>query len=251
MIKLELFCGGPEMKLFFDEYEWRARVLPGMLVISPVLSSFWGWSPNISLWNTLGSLLAMLGGGALLARVVRSEGKRKEPELYRDYGSRLPTTTMLRHKDNTIDSTTKARYRKALESRIANLSLPSAEDEEANPLKADELYDSAIKGLLESTRDKKQYPLVFEENVNYGFARNLWAMKKTGLVFSVLAAVVNLVSGWFAFGTVIKSIPIHLLAVEVYCIVLIFVWIFHINPRFVRLAALSYSRALLAACDRP
>jgi len=52
--------------------------------------------------------------------------------------------------------------------------MPMIDDERSEPESADHVYDSSTAFLLEKTRDKKAFPLIFEENCNYGFRRNLW-----------------------------------------------------------------------------
>ena len=46
------------------------------------------------------------------------------------------------------------------------------------------------------SRDKAKYPLVFEENVNLGFRRNLWAMKPAAVVITAGSAAACLGRSW-------------------------------------------------------
>lgn len=43
--------------------------------------------------------------------------------------------------------------------------------------------------LREQTRDPKMFPIVYEENVNYGFRRNLLGLKPTGAAIAVVGSL--------------------------------------------------------------
>ena len=67
--------------------------------------------------------------------------------------------------------------------------LPTKEEEESSPVSADTKYKSAIGSLLEATRDTSKFPLVFAENANYGFRRNLWGLRPIGTPIAVVLAL--------------------------------------------------------------
>lgn len=70
------------------------------------------------------------------------------------------------------------RRRVALE-EISAVKLPGKVKERNNPEGADEEYISAIEKVIPKARDEKdKYPLVHQENISYGFRRNLLALKK-------------------------------------------------------------------------
>ncbi|MBX3322585.1 MAG: hypothetical protein KF757_06305 [Phycisphaeraceae bacterium] len=122
----------------------------------------------------------------------------------------------------------------------------TAEQEAENPGRAHAVYESANELLLSRTRDREQFNLVFEENVNYGYRRNLWAMKPSGILLAAFG---------FAGGLsrltleIIRDEPVTMTAA--YAVVLgsaltVF-WIVRIHTDWVRVAADAYARQLAAA----
>jgi len=59
----------------------------------------------------------------------------------------------------------------------ASSTLPSAQEEADDPAKADAFYGRCGAWLRENTRDTKKFNILFNENVTYGFRRNLFALK--------------------------------------------------------------------------
>src|SRR2546426_4811456 len=64
--------------------------------------------------------------------------------------------------------------------------LPTAQQEADDPPAADVVYEACGAFLRDKTRDQKKFPLVFEENCNYGLRRNLWGMKPIGIAIATL-----------------------------------------------------------------
>jgi hypothetical protein len=71
--------------------------------------------------------------------------------------------------------------------------LPNAEHERADPESAAWKYDDAANYLLAVTLDQKQFPLVYQDNVQYGFARNLLALCGLGLFISAIGLTLSYV----------------------------------------------------------
>jgi hypothetical protein len=104
--------------------------------------------------------------------------------LYEEWGGK-PTTQLLRHRDKTIEAVTKRRYHSYLGAKI-NVPLPDKNQEAEDPEGADEVYQSAVRWLLNHTRpdDGKKFDMILRENVSYGFRRNALGMKPIGLIIS-------------------------------------------------------------------
>ena len=63
--------------------------------------------------------------------------------------------------------------------------LPTRQEEEADTAEADSVYVSATRALITKVRAKqKMFPRVQDENIHYGFWRNLYAMKPIALALS-------------------------------------------------------------------
>ena len=126
--------------------------------------------------------------------------------------------------------------------------LPTLEQEKTKPADADATYSTCGDYLLSRTRDKERFQLLFQENVNYGFRRNLWAMKPVGVTICVLALValafiMRMETGagtvpWFA----------NLSAIALVALLLTW-WIIRITPSWVKIVADAYALRLLGSID--
>ena len=237
----------------FDPYDRKARLAPALLCALPLFVSLLLLVPEVgALWGAAGGLVLYCGGAKFLTQVGRDQGKVQEPALYASWGGK-PSAAMLRHSDTRLNAPTKNRYRNFLQRSVPGLALASPEEERTDPEAADDGYESANAWLLAQTRDRERFELLFAENINYGFRRNVWALKPWAFRLEAMAFVV------VAFvasesGTGELSIQFPALAPELWAsFVFIFVhasfFVFKIRAAWVRLAADAYARQLLAACD--
>lgn len=233
----------------FDRYSRNARLYPAFLGILPAFVTIYMLFPEIyeTIGKTIASLAVGCGALTLIASSVRHFGVKKETKLYKLWGG-TPTTIWLRHADKNLDPVTKSRYQNFLLKKVPGFVLFTPQEEKADPIRADDYYKSATKWLLEFTRDKKRFPLVFEELVNYGFQRNTLAIKPIAIFIIFLSIILTAItvysqhiSAWY---TDVKYIVPTFIS-----IISLFLWIFIISPNWVRSAANSYARALLASCD--
>lgn len=184
-----------------DAYTRRARLAPAFLVVLPIGLTFAAWFSNTALgWSLLAGLLTTCGFTLLLAEIGRDQGKRREQDLARRWGG-LPTLRLLRHRDGLGNPETRRRYHAHLQQLLPAVTIPTAEEELADPTGADRVYESCVDHLREKTRDTKRFPLVFQENMSYGFRRNLWAMKPAGVtlaIFGLLGGALSVALTWRA-----------------------------------------------------
>jgi hypothetical protein len=234
--------------LIKDPYERKARVTPGLLVALPLLV------PLLCVYGprhpVLTGVLALLGGcGAIygLASVARGRGKQLEEALVRDWGG-MPTTIVLRHSDSFLDSVSKQRYHTAIAAKLG-IAMPTAEEEAADPAKADDAYIGATKRLRELTRSNKS--LLLKENIAYGFHRNMLAMKPVGVVASVLGMLYGLAFAGVVQVNVPYVAPANLLnpglAAGLSLLVsisLLAAWLFYFDKAAVRRIGFAYAERL-------
>lgn len=196
------------IKAFFenlrDPYEQKARVFPGLLVALPLLTPLlFVFGPKNPILTALLGLVASCGVIYALSSIARGRGKRLEERLVKKWGG-MPTTLILRHRDPFLDSHSRRRYHDAIKLKLG-IVLPSAEQEAADPLGADDAYIGATRHLRELTRGKS-HVLLLKENIAYGFHRNMRAMRMLG-VCSCLVGIV--------FGLILsKTIRLQTLSVE-------------------------------------
>jgi hypothetical protein len=72
---------------------------------------------------------------------------------------------------------------------MLGLTMPSEALERDDPHSADAFYEAYSNLPIEHTRDKKKFPLVFKELVNYGFRGNWWGMKPVGITVAISCIV--------------------------------------------------------------
>ena len=105
-----------------------------------------------------------------------------------------PTTQLLRHSGPAKTRVSREQWHKQI-SKIYGKTLPTESEERENPEGADNEYDAATRLLIEKTRDAKAYPFVYRDNVNYGFCRNLYALRRVGIFASCFCIAGMLGSG--------------------------------------------------------
>ena len=158
--------------LGLDKYGFQARLRPALLSLFPVFITIAVWAPT--LYKTAASLVGLAvacGLTVAFAHFARRRGRAVEQRLVEEWGG-LPTTLWLRHGDHHLESGTKQRYYEFLEDNIPGWKSPTRQEEAEDQKHADSRYSSAVRWLLEYTRDTKQFHLVFTENISYGFRRN-------------------------------------------------------------------------------
>lgn len=236
------------INLIRDPYERKARVTPGLLVALPLLVPLvCGHGPR---HPVLTGLVALLGGcGAVygLASVARGRGKELEEALVRKWGG-MPTTIALRHSDTFLDSVSKHRYHTAIAAKFG-ITMPTADEESADPAKADDTYIGATKRLRELTRSNKS--LLLTENIAYGFHRNMLAIKPIGVVASALGILWGL-----AIARVINISPPYVVPTNLLdpglpaglsvlvSIILLAGWLFYFDEAAVRRVGFAYAERL-------
>ena len=132
-----------------------------------------------------------------------------------------------------------------------------SEQEEANPQWEDTKYEEAVASLREATRDSAKFSLVFAENVNYGFRRNLWGLRPIGGAIAVALALPSLTlllltiwgrpwpAPWWDVFVNPDSVVVIRLAVAVAHTTLAAIWLFWVKPSWVKAVADTYAMQLM------
>lgn len=231
-----------------DGYERKARLYPALVLLAPVVAlGFAILLPTLSTIKSIAVLVIACGGAWLLAQLARDEGKKGEPKLFQKWGG-TPSVAIFRHRDSRVDSITKRRYHQKLANLVKEASAPSSADEAAAPEAADNVYRAWSTYVRLNTRDTKKYPLLFQENVCYGYRRNLWGLRPIGITISAVCILGGL--GWLGYeyrnGNNLSEAVIGADAVALVFLVL---WIFRFTPDWVRIPADAYAERLAEAVD--
>jgi hypothetical protein len=233
----------------FDKYSVNARLIPALIVLLPIGISLASLFPQKFLgWDLIVWLGTSSGLAVFLEQLARDKGRSKQSDLFALWGGD-PAVSMLSHRSSKLNPVTLKRYHKKLSDLIDGIEIPSAEDELADPAKADDIYRSCISFLKSRTRDKEKFRMIFAENVNYGFRRNLWGMKPYALVFTILSVCLVLTQIFPHWQDIGDVPPVAWIAL-ILDISFLAIWIFHIKPEWIRITSDAYITQLLSACDQ-
>lgn len=108
---------------------------------------------------------------------------------------------------------------------------------------------TAVTWLISKTRDSTKFPLIAEENANFGFTYNLLGLKPFGIAISCIGVIFNSILMYLYFAHfVFVDLKILLSGLVIHLLFLL-LWIFIITKSLVISAGKKYARALLSACD--
>lgn len=236
------------LNLISERYDREARLYPALLLIAPeVATGVALFSAKLSGLQSFGAALVGFGGAFLLTQLARDAGKNREPLLYQLWGG-MPSVLIFRHAHKRFDSITKARYHKKLATLVKGGKSPSPEEERTDPVAADEVYSAWSHYLRSNTRDAKKYPLLFQENVSYGYRRNVWGLRPIGIAVSLLCALVAGVRLWFIYkGT--GQIDQELAGAGVVSLLFLSLWLFRFTSEWVRVPANAYAERLAESLE--
>lgn len=247
-----------EFSKYFDEYSFNARVKPALFLIFPIFISLLVlFEPSRTWTGSTVTFLVAFGVINFAANQMSARGNVLQHKLFEKWGG-APTTIVLRHADKTIDGVTKLRYMDRLALLISNFTPTTPEYEKANPERADELYTSASNYLREHTRDTTKYPLVYKENIAYGFSRNIRAFKSLGIFITVSSLLGSLlvsyldatILGSMSPWLVIQEISFPYLGLIAIHLSMLLAWIFLVTENWVKVRAFAYAKRLYAACEK-
>ena len=126
-----------EFSKYFDEYSFNARVKPALFLVFPIFISLLVlFEPSRTWTGSTVTFLVAFGVINFAANQMSAKGNALQDKLFKKWGG-APTTIILRHTDNTIDSVTKSRYMDRLALLISNFNPTTPEYEQANPERAD------------------------------------------------------------------------------------------------------------------
>lgn len=166
-----------------DSYNQRARLAPGLLLLAPVAITVLALGVHKQPFIAAAvSLLTAVGGAIVLASLMGEQGRRIEKVFRVSWGG-FHTSTFLLHTSAERSAAQRRAWRADLE-RVCGATLRTAAEEAQDRQAAIDEYDLLIGQVRARTRDSATFPLVAEENQNYGFWRNLLGVKKFGVWLS-------------------------------------------------------------------
>lgn len=232
-----------------DKYSLNARIYPIVILLLPLVII--GLSYSIEYESYL-QLLSAIGVSAaliyFLSNLGRDMGKIKEPRLWETWGG-MPTVQLLSFQNDIIDKHTKRKYHKIL-LELSPIIDNDVDFETANLESISEIYKSWTKFLIVKTRDIKKFPLVFKENISYGFRRNLWGLKNISLILIVFTILGNYGFQLYSFGFFnFANYPLPFFISESILILLLVIWVFRINSNWIKIPAFAYGERLIESIE--
>lgn len=226
----------------YDRYDLRVRMSVGIIVLSPILISLYLLIPEVrSISFTAMILIISFGMCNLIIAQSRYYGRNASTKCF---NQSKPAQRMLLPSDQTPDSQTKERYHSFFSSKIKGVTF------EKDTQDIDAMCNTAISWLISQTRDSSKFPLIKEELINYGFAKNLYGMKSIGIIISVALILIEITALGIQHHTNLNIAPTRNLAVSIiisFCYLLM--WILVVKKEWVIECGEKYARSLLSACD--
>lgn len=236
-----------DLRKIADPYERKARVYPGLICLFPLLITVFIAYPKIfHLWSSLVALAVSFGLLQFLAHLARDRGKQLEKNLFQEWDG-MPSIRFFRFRDQTISNPIKQRYHSFL-SQETGINAPTPDFENNNPTEADEIYLSWSDYLRGKTRNGNKYPLVFKENVNYGFRRNLYGLRNLCLLVSIVCLSLIIVKIYQLYQAS-PSIDTTLISTAIIIAVYLLIFLFIVNKSWVKMTADAYARQLLESLN--
>lgn len=167
--------------LGLNSYGFHARVRPVLLAALPGAVTVWLWAGTLAQeWGWVAGLMVAAGLPFLLGERAADRGRARQAELWQAWGG-APTLQLVRHRTTTLNPQTLRRVHAAL-SLLCGPELPSPQEETERLDEADTTYSSCLHIAVVIARDDPAgYPVVHQANMNYGYRRNLWAIRRWAL----------------------------------------------------------------------
>ena len=234
-----------------DKYSLHARVYPMVLVLFPIFVLAVTYSIDYkNFWYAGASTVLIPAFSFLLAQIGRNPGKTKEPKLWKSWGG-SPSVLCLRLKSPYLNQHSKIRYHTILQKLCPVSKNPTVAGETIDPKAFDDIYETWSDYLRTKTRDVKEFHLLFKENMNYGFWRNLWGLKTIAIIIILFTMLVN----YLVFASQnerfdILVFPKEFIISSGVLLITLLLWFFLVTKSYVRLPAFAYAKRLCESVEQ-
>lgn len=236
------------INIITDGYERKARLYPALLLIAPVVGTAVAMlTAKFTGLQSLAAGVVGCGGAFLLTQLARDAGKKHEASLFAKWGG-LPSIAIFRHCDTRLDAITKARYHKKLAGLVKEAKAPTPAQEQADPAAADAVYAAWSNYLRVNTRDTKKFALLFQENVAYGYRRNVWGLRVLGITVSLLSVAACGIR-LFLLHSSTGKIDEALGGAAAFAAIMLLLWFFRFSGSWVRVPADAYAERLAESVE--
>ena len=211
--------------------------------MAPWLLEFYLWMPELrNLPSTIIISLIAYGISNIIIVYCRIPGCQA---MKKCFPQMLPAQEALLPSNSRLDFQTKMRYYSFLSEHVSGFEIHESDTE------MEESVSTAVTWLISQTRDTTKFPLIAEENINFGFSYNLLGLKPYGIIVSILGIIFNLIMCYLNYKNILSIQFSLLIAGLVVNFLFLLLWIFIITKKLVISCGKKYARALLSACDSP
>lgn len=231
-----------DLFLMFNSYNIRARISAVIILIAPILLEFYLMVPEFrELSSTIVLMIiifALCNIFIIYSRILGVKAMKKcFPKI-------MPAQQFLLPSDNYINEKTKNRYYKFLSKKIETFNTSELDED---------MVSTAVTWLIAQTRDINKFPLIAEENINFGISYNLLGLKTFGIILSIFGLLINILIYILKIKTNLSiNISYNTIFIVIFInLLFLLFWIFMVNKKLVENTGKKYGRALLSACDSP
>ena len=158
------------------EYYIKARLFPTILCAFPILILYYfgfkdiviGFAGFLEGYKWVGSITISIAVVYLMSLVNRFVAKELFQKIYSKDEQEMPTTNRLLHSNTFFAQNTKKRIHNKIKESF-DIELFTKSQELENEVEARKIIIEAVSQIRNATRDNQ---LLFQHNIEYGFARN-------------------------------------------------------------------------------
>jgi hypothetical protein len=228
-----------------DAYSFQARVIPVATVcLPPLILLGTGVVTGARLGIAAGLVMAVLA--AIAGQLGRDRGRALQPDLWSGWGG-SPTLQRLRYRDQG-DHGRVARLHSRIEAVLGD-TLPTADEELADPPAADARYEEVSARIRALTQDHSRFGRLFAENVSYGQRRNLLGLRPIGMAVAFVTLVGCCVLLLATHGSSADRLGRYGPGLGVSLGVLA-LWVLVVTPQWVRVPADAYAEQFVGVVDQ-
>lgn len=229
-----------------NKYELNARIYPVIIVVLPILILGIYFSiDSQNIYNAIGGIGLITLLLFIFGQLGRDSGKKAEKKLWNEWGG-APSTQILRIRNTVLDKFTTQEIHKNLHMKTSIGFSYMKDLEESSSHQADEVYLAWANYLRGSTRDTSKYKLLFQENINYGFRRNLWGIKSVGILIVIGSILIITIHSYFKDQLFEASN--YLLWTSLIILIILFIfWVLIVNKKWIKIVAFAYAERLIEA----
>ena len=223
-----------------DHYERKARFLPAVLSLLPLLPLSAAFGGPLLEWGKL--IEAGVGLAAIvsvaISHIASACGNRIQEKLWPDWPHDAPTNRWLHPEDKSVSEQQKQRWYQVIKDVLQLDIARAVEAGDDDQLRA--IINDAVRELRNRLWQAPQADRLRLHNVDYGFARNLAGLRPVWVTFAFSSAI----GCWAAYvwfdGVILWAIVSTIVAVATLALAAVL-------PRYVRKKAHYYAESFFAA----